>query len=324
MKKSLQKIVHCKKRNNKQALLFFIWLGGIGILVPSVLPFKSYGFDLFINSSRYISIAGTGVASTTRYGLEDFGLINPANLSSHVELAVSGGIARGENAAKDISSWSVAIIDSVNGSWGKRPSNLVDMGGSIPLASMFYYSKLSFHQLKDQYFHLALSQPLGQSFSFGLFGNYSILEPLGQKTSEDVFDMGVGTLWKLHRRWVMGVTALHIFDKRHEIVPGYLRSSYGLGLEFLATSFVKFKADIFHSKNIKDQGRSIFRLGVSNQVNKRLFLQLGFSKDEILDTHIIAAGLAIKGPRLSISYGFRQQNSFGSSLHSIDFRLPLW
>ena len=284
----------------------------------------SYGFDLFLNSSRYTSIAGAGVANTTRYGLEDFGLINPATLSSHVELAVSGGFAQGEYVEEDINSWSLSIIDSVNGSWGNRPSNLRDIGGDIPLASLFYYSKLRLDRFKDQYFHLALSQPLGQRFALGLFGNYSILESLSKKSSKDLFDMGVGILWKLHRRWVLGATALHILDRRHDIIPGYLRRSYGVGLEFLATSYVKFKTDVFQSKNLKDQNRPVFRIGVSNQINKRLFLQLGFSKDEVLDTHVIAAGLALKGPRLSISYGFRQQTSFGSSLHSVDFRLPFW
>lgn len=295
--------------------LFFIFLCSTS---------QARAFDLFINSSKYHSMAGAGLANTDRYGLEDFALINPAVASARADLNFSGGYAMGERQGMDIEAFAVSILDSVSGAFDSKQSSLKDMGGAFPIASVFNYSYLDYKQFRDQYFHLALSQPLTQKLSVGLYGNYSILTGHMISASEKVFDFGAGALWKVHKKITLAVSALNLLDRRHEIIAGYLRSSYGLGLELKATSKVKIHGDIWRSKDENGENKGIWKIGASNQVTDGFLLRFGYGDDRLLDTHIIAAGFAILGPRLTLGYSFQRQTSLDSVLHSVDFRLPFW
>lgn len=281
-------------------------------------------------------MAGAGIASTSEIGIEDFGLINPAVLSTNSELVFSGGYAKGESHDQKYSGYSLSLLDSTNGAWDSKHTELVPSG--FPIASILYYSNLNLTQFEDQFFQLGLSQPLSPKMSLGLSVNYSMLESKTFNSRENVFDVGAGLLWKALNRLTFGVSAMNLLDKRNEEIPGYLRRSLGVGIEFLATQTIKLRADIWRVREGTstctvgcgttpahgNETESVYRFGVSNQITEGFILQFGFADDQSINSKIIAAGFILAGPKLSLSYSFNRETSYNDVLHSVDIRIPVW
>lgn len=305
------------KKNHRRILyrLFFIYL----VFFPHI----TRAFDSYLNSSRYRGMAGAGIAATSKVGMEDFGLVNPAILSTNADLLFTGGYVKGQMADQDLSGFSVSIMDSVNGAWDSKRSELLPQGG-FPLASVLYYSNLNYGQIKDQYFQLGVAQPLKHNMSLGLSVNYSILKSDGLNVSENVWDFGAGFLWKLHPRWALGVTAVHLLDNRTEHMPGYLRRGLGAGVEFEASTSVKIRGDFWRTREGSNETQSVFKIGVQNFITESLAVQFGYADDRSIDSKILAVGLMILGPKLSLSYSINRQTSYNDLLHSVDIRLPVW
>lgn len=283
----------------------------------------SYGFDTFMNSSRYQGMAGAGIAATSKIGMEDFGLINPAILSTNADLSFAGGYYKGKRQDQDVSGFSFSVLDTTKGAWDSARSDIMPDAG-FPLSSILYYTNQDFDQFKDQYFHLGLSQPLSSRMSLGFTVNYSMLKSDGLNISENVWDFGAGFLWKVFHRWTVGLSAMNIMDRRDEFVPGYLRRGLGAGVEFAPNDNVKIRGDFWRARDALDETQSIVKIGVLNQITESFALQLGYSDDKVIDTKVLAAGFIINGPKLSLSYSINRQTSYNDLLHSVDFRLPVW
>ncbi len=286
-------------------------------------PVQSFAFDSVINSSRYKSIAGAGIAATTKIGMEDFGLVNPAILSTNSELVFSAGYTKGKSQDNEVSGFGLSILDSVSGAWDSEQSELLPLAG-FPLASVLYYTNLNFDQFQDQYFQLGISQPVSSNMSFGITVNYSILKSNSLNVKDNTLDFGAGFLWRVLDRWSLGLTALNIFDRRNELIPGYLRRTLGTGVEFSASKFVKIRGDFLQVRDAEDETQSIIRVGVSNQITESFILQFGFADDNNLKTKVLALGFILAGPKLSLSYSVNRETSFNNILHSVDIRVPVW
>lgn len=294
------------------------------VLIIILFSFKSYGFDRFLNSAKYNSIVGAGIASTSRIGMEDMGLINPAVLSSKADLAFNGGYFRGQSLDQDLSGFSVSILDSSNGAWDSNRSRILEPSVNFPLASVFYYSNFEYDSFKDQYFQLSVSQPLLYNLSVGLMANYSIMRSDFFSGRENAFDVGAGLLWKFRKAWSLGFTGMHLLEDRKEIAPGYLNRTLGVGLEYVPLESVHIRFDFLRSKNADEEMGSILRLGVTNTISENLLLQFGLSDDRVLDTKILGLGFIVVGPRLTLAYAFKRETSFNSQMHSVDIRVPVW
>lgn len=283
----------------------------------------SYAFDSFLQSSNYNAVAGTGIANTVE-SPDEFGLINPALIATKASLIFSGGYAAGDYGGSDYESLSARILDSTNGAWDSRQGGYTGLGGEFPVASMLSYSKIKQEAYQDQYFHLAIAQPIGSKMAIGIYGNYSLLESKIFSVDDEFFDLGAGFIWKLHRKFSLGLSATNLLDRRHEEIPGYLRRAIGLGTELKVTPQVALRFDYWSTRDQNNKASSIYRFGVSNFVTEAFALRFGFAKDELFDTNVISAGFGVIGPRLSLAYAFQRQTSLGSELHSIDLQLPLW
>lgn len=284
---------------------------------------QSLAFDSFLKSSRYKSMAGAGIASTSRIGMEDFGLINPAVLATNADLVFSTGFAKGKSQGTDVSGFSASILDSINGAWNSKRSDYMPSEG-FPLASVLYYSNFNYEQMKDQYFQLGIAQPLSSRMSIGLSANYSIMKSDALDVSESVFDFGAGFLWRALNRLTLGVSALNLMDRRDEHIPGYLRRGLGGGLEFAASSSVKIRGDLWRARNAQDETQNVYRVGVMNTISESFVLQFGYADDQSIDTKILAAGFILIGPKFTLSYAINRETSFNNLLHSVDIRVPVW
>ncbi len=281
----------------------------------------AFSFDEFLNSSRYNSMVGAGIASTSRLGMEDFGLINPAILSTNADLVLAGGYADGKSQNQDISGYSVSILDSTSGAWNSEKSEILQTTG-FPLASILYYTNFDFGSFEDQYFQLGVSQPLSSRISFGLSGNYSILK--SSTVNENIFDLGAGFLWHAFEQWTFGLSAMHLLDRRDEFVPGYLRRALGAGIEYAPSQSVKIRGDFWRARDASDQTQSVIKVGVTNSITENFLLQFGFADDKTIDSKVIGMGFILAGPKLSLSYALKRETSYSGLLHSVDIRLPVW
>jgi hypothetical protein len=301
----------------KACFIFFIFLNS-----------KVFAFDRFLNSAKYNSMVGAGIASTSRIGMEDMGLINPAVLSTKADLAFNGGYFRGESSEQDVSGFSVSVLDSSNGAWDSQQSRILEPSSGFPLASVFYYSNFEFDNsaghFKDQYFQLSVAQPLMHNLSVGLIANYSIMQSNLFSGRENAFDLGAGLLWRFRKAWSVGLTALHLLEDRKEVAPGYLNRTLGVGLEYVPLDSVHIRFDILRSKALDESTESVLRLGVTNTISENLMLQFGVADDRILDTKIFGLGFIVVGPRLTLAYAFKRETSYNSQMHSVDIRVPVW
>jgi hypothetical protein len=293
------------------------------LLVVNLFSFQAFGFDSFLNSSRYKSMAGAGIAATSRMGMEDFGLINPAILSTNSDLVFSSGYTKGRSQDSELSGYSLSVLDSTNGAWDSQHSELLPSNG-FPLASVLYYTNLDFNQFKDQYFQLGISQPLSHRMSLGITVNYSILKSDSLNVRESVFDFGAGYLWRAFKDWTFGLSAMNIMDRRDQYIPGYLRRALGAGVEYAASESVKIRADFWRARNASDETKGVFRLGVSNLVAENFMLQFGYADDKSIDSKILAVGFILAGPKLSLSYSLNRETAYNDVLHSVDIRIPVW
>lgn len=284
---------------------------------------STWAFDSYLNSSRYKALAGSGIAATSKLGMEDFGLINPAILATNSDLVFATGYAKGRSQDQEVSGFSLSVLDSVNGAWDTKRSDYMPSGG-FPVASILYYSNLDLDSFKDQFFQLGLAQPLSSNMSLGLSVNYSILKSDSLNVSESVFDFGAGFLWKILDRLSLGVSALHLMDRRDEQISGYLRRSLGLGLEFKASSTVKLRGDFWRTRDPMDETQNVFRLGVMNFITESFVLQFGYADDQSIDSKILALGFVLIGPKFTISYSLNRETSYNDLLHSVDIRVPVW
>lgn len=280
-------------------------------------------FDSFLNSSRYKSMAGAGIAATSKVGMEDFGLINPAVLATNADLVFSTGYTKGKSQDQEVSGFSLSVLDSVNGAWDSKRSDYLPSGG-FPLASVLYYGNLDLDAFKDQYFQLGVAQPLSSTMSIGFSANYSIMKSDSLNVSESVFDFGAGLLWKVFHRLTLGVSALHLMDRRDEHIPGYLRRSLGAGFEFTASSFVKIRGDFWRARDPLDETQNVFRVGVMNTITESFILQFGYADDQSIDSKILALGFILVGPKFTLSYAINRETSYNDLLHSVDIRVPVW
>lgn len=293
------------------------------ILSLNFFTVQVFGFDSFLNSSRYNSMAGAGIAATSRMGMEDFGLINPAILSTNADLVFSGGYTKGRSQDTELSGYSLSVLDSMNGAWDSKHSELLPSTG-FPLASVLYYSNLNYSQFEDQYFQLGISQPLSRRMSLGITLDYSILKSQGLNVRENVLDFGAGFLWRAFKDWTFGFSAMHIMDKRDEFISGYLRRALGAGVEFAASESVKIRADFWRARDASDETQGVFRMGVSNLITENFILQFGYADDKSIDSKILAIGFILVGPKLSLSYSLNRETSYNDLLHSVDIRIPVW
>lgn len=306
-----------------QGFCFLLRILKITILFIFYFSNNVFAYDSVVTSSRYRSMAGAGIAATSKIGMEDFGLINPAILSTNSDLVFSAGYTKGKSQDSDVSGFGLSILDSVNGAWDSKQSELLPSTG-FPLSSVLYYANLDFDQFKDQYFQLGISQPLSSNMSFGVSVNYSILKSDSLNIKENVLDFGAGFLWRAFSRWNIGLTALNIFDRRDEFTPGYLRRSLGAGIELVASEMVKIRGDFLRVRDVDGETQNVLKFGVSNRVTESFILQFGFADDHNLKTKVLALGFILAGPRLTLSYSVNRETSFNNILHSVDIRVPVW
>ncbi len=284
----------------------------------------AFAFDQFINSSRYNSMVGAGIASTSRIGIEDFSLINPAVLATNADLVFASGYAKGESVGQEISGFSFSILDSSGGAWNSQRSDILLPSSGFPLASILYYNNFDFGSFKDQYFHLGIAQPLTRRMSLGLTANYSILKSDSLNVSDNIFDFGAGFLWRAFDSWTFGITTMNLADKRNEQIPGYLRRAMGVGMEYGPSESVKIRLDYWRARDPDDQTRSVIKVGVTNAVTESFLLQFGFADDQSIESKVIGLGFVIAGPKLSLSYAFKRETSYPGAMHSVDIRIPVW
>lgn len=269
-------------------------------------------------------MVGAGIASTSKIGIEDFSLINPAVLSTSADLLFASGYAKGEVVGQEISGFSLSILDSSGGAWNSERSDILLPSSGFPLASILYYSNFDFGQFKDQYFHLGIAQPLTSRMSLGLTANYSILKSDSLNVSDNIFDFGAGFLWRAFDALTFGVSTMNLSDNRNEHIEGYLRRSMGIGAEYAPSESVKIRLDYWRVRDPEDQTRSVIKVGVTNTVMESFILQFGFADDQSIDSKVIGVGFIIAGPKLSLSYAFKRETSYPGAMHSVDIRIPVW
>lgn len=300
-----------------QKTLFFT------ILVLSTCYAHASVWDGPYNSARMLSAARTGVAATGR-NLEDVFVLNPALLASKAHLSTFGSYTTGDDSlGQDQRQFSLGMLDSTMGTWDPASVGVQDFK-VFPIASAFSYTQSKNKNYKDQLFTLGLAQAMSKRLAIGLIGNYSRAEHVTSTGKETFFDLGVGFVYRWGSRFSLGISAQNILDDRKEFPVPYMRRAFGAGLQLRLVEFAHLRLDAWNAKDEHDENKWVYRVALDNQFTDHFHFNVGFGRDNVLKTNIVATGFSIVGPRLSMNYGMQRETSKDNVLHSVDFHLPIW
>lgn len=277
-------------------------------------------------SAQFISLGRAGLAATGR-NIEDTFILNPALLASKSGLGFFTSYAQGDlSVAQDQRQIGLGFLDSTSGSWDpKKPWAGVDGAPSFPVASALTYTNIKNDMYRDQHFNLGLAQAMSASLAVGILGNYSELGSRVGDKGGSYFDLGVGIIYRFRDYLSFGLSAQNLLDARKDFAStAHLRRALGLGTQVRLAHFFYVRADVWNSKDLNDENQWIYRIGLENNLSENFQLRLGFGRDNIAETHLVSAGFALIGPRLSLYYGFQKETSLDNVLHSVDFQVPLW
>ena len=269
-------------------------------------------------SQQFIGPLAQGVGGAGRgdRGLAESAFLNPASLA-HSPPMSTGFYYRdgGPSREQQESLWGLTLSDNHKGvaftgalsylrtqrSFAKHPDVSEDLwqvsGGN------FIYRQLAF----------------GASF-------YRISQREHKARTYTQWNSTMGLHWNPRSHFAMGLVYHHLMPQEEEI-PLHLKlqPAWAVGFTYLASKFVRFKLDVTYPQMENPRDRLTYHGGMENVISRYATFRWGAEFDPIHRRNSYSFGLTLNLMRWHLDYAFKKydEGKNGSTLHSIDFRVPI-